>query len=210
MPAPSKSWVVITDSQVDSDSPLDTTLVTALRDDLIHLEEWLGHGYTAEQNHNHDGVNSKTVSAPYVATAVLHHVMNAKRSFTVGGNIYHVNDTEITTGATGTYAKVKEIRIGQLVNNGAGFRVSFDLHCTTGAIAYAKIYKNGIAIGTARETISTTYVTFSEDFTGINAGDLIQVYAFTSVGAWVAYIQNFRLSVNETITDNTQPTYNTL
>lgn len=64
MAAPSKSWVVIADGQVDADSPLDTTLMTAVRDDLVHLEEWLGMSYTAAQDHDHDGTNSKsTLSA---------------------------------------------------------------------------------------------------------------------------------------------------
>lgn len=62
MAAPSKAWVVIADSQVDADSPLDTTLMTGVRDDLIHLEEWLGKNYTAAQDHNHDGVNSKVTN----------------------------------------------------------------------------------------------------------------------------------------------------
>ena len=61
MTAPSKSWSNIADTQVDADSPLDTTLLTALRDDLVHLREWLGLNYTAAQDHDHDGVNSKQV-----------------------------------------------------------------------------------------------------------------------------------------------------
>lgn len=61
MPAPSKSFTVIADTAVDPDSPLDTALMTALRDNDIHIEEWLGHDYTAAQNHNHDGVNSALV-----------------------------------------------------------------------------------------------------------------------------------------------------
>jgi len=63
MTAISKSWVAIADSQVDPDSPLDAALMTALRDDLVHLREWLGASYTAGavQNHDHDGVNSALV-----------------------------------------------------------------------------------------------------------------------------------------------------
>jgi hypothetical protein len=58
MPAPSKSWVDIADAAIDPDSPADTTLFTALRDDLVHLKEWLGYGYTAAQAHSHDGIDS--------------------------------------------------------------------------------------------------------------------------------------------------------
>lgn len=63
MTAISKSWVAITDAQVDPDSPLDTALITGLRDDLIHLREWMGASFTggAVQDHSHDGVNSTLV-----------------------------------------------------------------------------------------------------------------------------------------------------
>lgn len=59
----SKSFVTIADSAVDPDSPLDTTLITGLRDNAIHLREWLGAGYYAGavQNHDHDGVNSALI-----------------------------------------------------------------------------------------------------------------------------------------------------
>lgn len=63
MPAPSKAWVVIADSAVDADSPVDQALMTGLRDDLVHLREWLGGSYAANAavDHNHDGVNSALV-----------------------------------------------------------------------------------------------------------------------------------------------------
>lgn len=63
MPAPSKAWVVIADGAVDADSPVDQALMTGLRDDLVHLREWLGGSYAAAAavDHNHDGVNSALV-----------------------------------------------------------------------------------------------------------------------------------------------------
>lgn len=61
MPAPAKSFTVIADTAVDVDSPLDEALVTALRDNTFHLEEWLGKNYTAAVDHDHDGVNSKQI-----------------------------------------------------------------------------------------------------------------------------------------------------
>src|SRR4030067_584599 len=59
MLAPTYSWNSITASQTDPDSPVDTTLMEAIRQNLIHLEEWLGDGYTAAKDHDHDGTNSK-------------------------------------------------------------------------------------------------------------------------------------------------------
>lgn len=63
MPAISKAWVVIADTAVDADSPIDQALMTGMRDDLVHLREWLGASYFAgaAQDHNHDGVNSALV-----------------------------------------------------------------------------------------------------------------------------------------------------
>jgi hypothetical protein len=63
MATPSKSFTNIPDTAVDAESPLDTTLMTQIRDSLIHLEEWIGKNYTAAVDHDHDGVNSKLVSA---------------------------------------------------------------------------------------------------------------------------------------------------
>ena len=70
MTVPSKSWTVITDGTVDADSPLDETLMTALRDNLVHLEEWIGFSYTAAQDHDHDGVNSKGVVLPTASVGI--------------------------------------------------------------------------------------------------------------------------------------------
>ena len=61
MPPPSRSFTVITNGQVDADSPINDVLMSALQGNLIHLEEWLGDGYTAAVDHDHDGANSKTV-----------------------------------------------------------------------------------------------------------------------------------------------------
>lgn len=59
MPAPSVAFTVIPDSDIDPESPITTTLMTAIRDDLQHLREWIGHGYTAAQAHSHDGIDSR-------------------------------------------------------------------------------------------------------------------------------------------------------
>lgn len=63
MAAISKAWVTLTDAATDADSPVDQALVQGIRDDLVHLREWLGASYTAGavQDHNHDGQNSALV-----------------------------------------------------------------------------------------------------------------------------------------------------
>lgn len=63
MTAITKSWTTIADSVIDPDSPITTALMTGLRDNGTHLREWLGASFTAgaEQDHNHDGINSALV-----------------------------------------------------------------------------------------------------------------------------------------------------
>lgn len=63
MAAISKAWVTIADGAVDPDSPVDATLMTGIRDNLVHLREWLGASFFAGavQNHNHDGANSALI-----------------------------------------------------------------------------------------------------------------------------------------------------
>lgn len=63
MPAPSKSFTTIPDSDIDPESPLTTGLMTAYRDNDINLREWLGGNYTPAVDHDHDGVNSKLLPA---------------------------------------------------------------------------------------------------------------------------------------------------
>ena len=56
MVAPSKNFTVIADADIDPDSPVTTGLMTALRDNDIHLEEWLGLSATLKQaDHAHAG-----------------------------------------------------------------------------------------------------------------------------------------------------------
>lgn len=70
MVTPSKSFTVIPDSDIDPDSPITTGLMTALRDNDVHIEEWLGDGFVAAKNHNHDGINSKNIALTFDQTIV--------------------------------------------------------------------------------------------------------------------------------------------
>lgn len=61
MAEPTYSWNNIAATQTDPDSPIDTTLMEGIRQNLVHLKEWLGNGFTAALDHDHDGLNSKSV-----------------------------------------------------------------------------------------------------------------------------------------------------
>lgn len=85
MAAPSKNFTTIADSSIDADSPLTEDLMTDLRDNDIHLEEWLGKDYTAAANHDHDGVNSAavggTTGGSYIAVGQRTATGNANRQY---------------------------------------------------------------------------------------------------------------------------------
>lgn len=72
MPAPSKNFTVIADGDIDPDSPITTGLMTKLRDNDIHLEEWLGKDYTAATNHTHDGVDSALLPGNVAGGLFMH------------------------------------------------------------------------------------------------------------------------------------------
>jgi len=177
MAAPSKSYTSIVDSQVDADSPLDTILMTSLRDNIVHLKEWVGGSYVAEVDHDHDGVNSKPIAGfPYIA-----------------GNDVLVAASAVRTESAGVLTKKKEI---QMLRGGA-LRVKFDLMSDNPAkLAYGQVYKNGVAQGTLQSTNSTTYVTFTEDLAGWVPGDLVQLYIRTETAGFVASASNFRVCVS--------------
>lgn len=57
----SEVWTEIVASQTDADSPIDQTLMDSIRKNFYHLKYWLGKNYTADDDHDHDGINSKSV-----------------------------------------------------------------------------------------------------------------------------------------------------
>ncbi len=91
------------------------------------------------------------------------------------GDITELYLTTEENSADAAYTKVKEIKVGR----SGSYRIRFDLACAAAAgTAYGRIYKNGVAIGTERSKVAdVNYTTYTEDFTGIVLGDLIQLYA---------------------------------
>ncbi|GMR05297.1 MAG: hypothetical protein BMS9Abin24_097 [Thermodesulfobacteriota bacterium] len=177
MAAPSKSYTDISDSQVDADSPLDTILMTSLRDNVVHIKEWVGGSYAAQVDHDHDGVNSKPISGLLYAA---------------GDDVLVAADTA-RTESTGAYVKKKEIQMLR----GGNLRVKFDLKSDNlSKLAYGQIYKNGVAEGTLQSTNTTSYVTFTEDLAGWVTGDLVQLYVKIETPAFVAFVANFRICVS--------------
>jgi len=128
-------------------------------------------------------------------------------AYYVSETLRNSNDTERIQTNIHAYTLLK----GVLLNADlSACRIKFDLASTATdpvdqITAYACIYKNGAAIGTARSQTSATYTTYSEDFTGFASGDLIQIYAKTDhnaafEGLEKAYVRNMRFYYDKHIT----------
>jgi hypothetical protein len=191
MAAPTKDWVSIADGQVDADSPLDTTLLTAIRDDLVHLREWLADpaSYSAAISHDHDGANSKEVTS--VADGSITPPKLA--GYSAGDDLISTAPAvKCISGNISAWTKLKEIKI----DRGGVLRVKFDLKDTAGGNpSEGQVYRNGSPAGTLRSTTSTFYVTFSEDISGWVGGDLVQLYCRSDGLTEGLCVQNFSISV---------------
>lgn len=149
MPAISKSWVAIADGAVDPDSPLDTALMTGLRDDLVHLREWLGAAYTAGavQNHNHDGSNSALVEigANYLRNGSFEDGTNGWTLTPYTGGSIATNTSNDMDGATAL-----GITSTVLANGGGDALSAAYISCTGG-----DVYQFGAALKASAANISS-------------------------------------------------------
>lgn len=85
MAEPTYSWNNITSGQTDADSPIDVTLMEGIRQNLVHLKEWLGNSFAPAIDHDHDGINSKSVVlADSVVTVAK--LKLAQGSFNINGS----------------------------------------------------------------------------------------------------------------------------
>lgn len=111
------------------------------------------------------------------------------RTVTAGTFIVSSNLASVCNLTT-TLKKMKETQITGAIGM---IRVSFYMQNDISPYtSYARIYKNGFAIGTQRSTtISATYV---EDIT-VGIGDYVQVYGYVSDSAGRAIINNLTLSI---------------
>lgn len=96
-------------------------------------------------------------------------------------------DTERSNKGS-VYTKLKEIKT---LADGVA-RIKFDLKSTTANSAYGRIYINGVAVGTERTVIGSTYQTFTEDII-VQKYDLIQLYVKAGSEAYTTVVRNFRI-----------------
>lgn len=133
MAAPSKSFTVIPDGDIDPDSPLTTGLFTELRDNDIHLEEWLGLSFVAAQDHDHDNINSKAVAIGVLFSSAL---FNLSTSVT----------TAVSTGALSFEPKIV-IVVGMVDAGGSNDSVYAGFATGTGTLARSLAHRVGGVTG---------------------------------------------------------------
>ena len=183
MTAISVSYTAIPSSDYDPDSPVTTGLFTDIIDNITYVYEWLGASYTAgaEQDHNHDGVNSSLILPGSEA-----------------GDYLLIPETAADASTnSSTYTKVIEFvsaRSGE-------FTFKFDLTSNAAlsgdATAYARIYRNGAGVGTEHTVTATAgnvnSISIDEDVSGWAIGDNIQLYlkVVTSSGTATATASDF-------------------
>lgn len=153
--------------------------------------------------HDHDGTDSKKVLLANIDTTGLtdlHVIYNnggtlegkalASEDLAVAGDVPAsttgaiagwICDTERTLSVTEAYTKVKEMAVPR----GGELRIKFFVKAGDTPDAAARIYRNGVAVGTVQIVTDTSYHEFSEDIDGWTAGDLLQLYAFVNSGGTV-------------------------
>jgi len=133
-------------------------------------------------------------SATAVKTAYDAAVANDPIELDYGTLRIHNPVPEVSTGSL-SYTKVIEYYTKESGNISISFKLRSEDSSTT---VYARIYINGVAVGTERSASSGSGSTFTEDFPSISSGDFIQLYAKTSSGlsGRDAIVSDFKIMSN--------------
>jgi hypothetical protein len=161
-------WTDIANSEIDGDSPITESLMSALRD-------------------NPEAITEGATGAPRIENlAMANNVVTA-------GNKYILR-SDIEDSVTGTtLTTLKEFYTTQ----SGTCRIYFELKSSS-STAYGRVYVNNVAVGTQRSTTSTSYVSYTEDFS-ISVGDSIEIKAYSNNALTNAYIKKFRYGVSNPI-----------
>jgi hypothetical protein len=166
-------WTTISNSEVDGDSPITESLMTALRD-------------------NPQAIAEGATGAPRIENLAM------EENVVTAGNVYIArNDAEESHSGT-TLTTLKEFYTTQ----SGTCRILFELKYGTAGTSYARIYINNVSMGTLRSSTSSTYATYTEDFS-ISVGDYIQLKVYGSEAANTQYIRRFWYGVSNPIIPGT-------
>ncbi len=133
---------------------------------------------------------TSTLTTTTISSLTINGSMTNVFSIVAGTSIFASSNAAASTTSE-SYVKVKEMYIKQ----GGIYTVYFRIKNINGSgnTVRARIYVNGVAVGTERTTADNTY---SEDITLV-AGDYLQIYAYKySPAANGAEVSNFQLGAN--------------
>ena len=97
-----------------------------------------------------------------------------------------------TSDTTGNPHKLKEI----VITFRGSYRVRYSVAAVTqGSTAGARVYKNSNPLGGTNSTPLTSYIDVTEDLGPFDPGDLIQLYAWCTIGGgFAARVKAFTIS----------------
>ena len=110
-----------------------------------------------------------------------------------------VMDQTIYTSAAAAYAKIAQFTLKSPIVPGSYFTFTWQIRRTGGAGGNAKIYKNGVAIGTATAFADAVYnTTFTDTIRAatlgdLNVGDTLELWAY-AIGGSGLETKNFSIN----------------
>ena len=153
------TWTPIAPGDIDADSPITTTLIAALRDNVAAA---FNKDSGAPQLAN-DYITDAMISSPATGSTVVKRVKGTSDISSTSGT-YPTWDADYE--ATGL------IVVGTALVSGV-IKVQWEMKAASGGTVWAKVMVNGVTQGSPQSTTFTTYSAYSQDAT-VSAGDLIQ------------------------------------
>jgi len=166
-------WTDITNAALDGDSPVTPALIESLRDNPIAITE----GATGAPQVQTAAIADGAITNDKIADGTI---SPDKLYPAVVGDLVDGASLGIVSTSSTTYVKMKELEIVRSGNYRITFNISSNVARTAGK--YGRIYKNGVAIGTERQTDNLIFESFTEDINGWVTGDLCQLYLKCGTG----------------------------
>ncbi len=119
-------------------------------------------------------------------------------SWTAGTDIYHSHDVEryITIGTT--YTTLKTITLAFVPNS--TLRIYYEYRAAYQS--YWNIFRNGVAVGTEKTYLGSTYQVWTENIAGWADGDILTLKGKSASGTTNIYVRNLRILTTASIIMN--------
>ncbi len=178
---------------------LDTGTITHADLASVTADQHHTQSHTIVSHSDTTGTGAELNELTDASETTLHSHAKIVTELVASDNLEQSADTEQTSTST-PFEKKKEIK----VRFSGTIRIKFDLKSNSGPPfpANGQIYVNGIAVGIDQLTRSSTFVTFSEDISGIHTDDLVQLFVHADPGKTMT-TRNFRFHFDKATVDDT-------